>query len=402
MPHHRRQCHAWDTSLPAAAIQLAGGREGLYARPGTATMPSALAALARIRARRLQNQRLRRVGFARPENVVDWLGAMQAQEYEPATWALALRMKGAPRRDGIERAFDEGRLLRTHVMRPTWHFVTPESIRWLQALTSQRVQRTMATYNRKLALDQAVLRRGVSVFEKVLRDGRYLTRAELGERLGDAGIEARGIRLAHLAMHGELEAVICSGPRRGRHFTYALVAERAPAARLLDRDEALAELATRFLRSHGPATVRDFVWWSGLASADARRGIAACGAASESIEGLTYWTVASSGRAAAREAHAELLPIYDEYLVAYRDRAAVPHGPSAIPLMSRPQVIFQHAVVVDGCVAGTWRPAHSARGVAVDVTLLRPLARGERGAIEEATERYARFIGQPVTLRIGQ
>ena len=253
-----------------------------------------------ISTRRLRNQRISRTGFAAPEQVVDWLGAMQAQEYEPATWALALRMKGSPVRTDIEAAFEEGRILRTHVMRPTWHFVTPEAIRWLLDLTGPCVQRRMAVYNRRLELDPPTMTRAAKIFERALRDRQFLTRTELGERLRRAGLEATTMRLAHLAMHAELAGVICSGPRRGKQFTYGLIAERAPDARRLERDEALAELARRFLRSHGPATVRDFVWWSGLSTADARRGFEACRAASEVVHGLTYWSVESSRAGALR------------------------------------------------------------------------------------------------------
>jgi hypothetical protein len=363
-------------------------------------MPSLRAALVGIPPRRLYNQRISRAGFKRPDQVVDWLGAVQAQEYEPAMWALALRMSGTTVRAYIERAVDDGRILRTHVMRPTWHFVTADAIRWLQELTGPKVKRAMASYNRRLELDDRTLTRGVAVFEKTLRDGRYLTRAELAEYLRAAGIEASGPRLAHLAMHAELEAVICSGPRRGKQFTYALVAERAPGAKRLDRDEALAELARRFLRSHGPATVRDLVWWSGLSTADARRGIEACAALNESIDGLSYWSVEAPAAGASRDSKAELLPIYDEYLVAYRDRVAVPHGPTGIKSASGQLVTFQHALIVDGHIAGTWRPVRGSDGVRVDVTLLRPARRGERKAIEQAAGRYSQFVGAPVVLRV--
>ena len=172
-----------------------------------------------ISTRRLRNQRISRTGFAAPEQVVDWLGAMQAQEYEPATWALALRMKGSPVRTDIEAAFEEGRILRTHVMRPTWHFVTQEAIRWLLDLTGPCVQRRMAVYNRRLELDPPTMTRAAKIFERALRDRQFLTRSELGERLRRAGLEATTMRLAHLAMHAELEGVICSGPRRGKQFT---------------------------------------------------------------------------------------------------------------------------------------------------------------------------------------
>ena len=354
-----------------------------------------------ISTRRLRNQRIMRTGLETAADIVDWLGAVQAQEYEPATWALALRMDGKPVRRDLEDAFEAGLILRTHVMRPTWHFLTQDSIRWMLELTGPRVQQRMAPYNSQLELDSRMMTRAVKIFERTLRDRQFLTRTELGERLRRAGIDATGMRLAHVAMHAEQEGIICSGPRRGRQFTYGLIAERAPEARRMARDESLAELARRYLRSHGPATVRDFVWWSGLTTADAKRGFEACHATSEAVDGLTYWSVESRPSAASREATAHLLPIYDEYLVAYRDRVAVPHGPSGIAKGSGQTVIFQHAAIIDGHVAGTWRTFRRSRDITVTVTPLRRLTRDERRALGSAAERYQRFLESPVALEIG-
>ncbi len=223
-------------------------------------------------ARRLKNQRLSQTSFRKPEDVVAWLGAVQAQEYPGARWALGLRAKGLTDA-AVERAFDDGRILRTHVMRPTWHFVTPADIRWLLALTSPRVHAASAYIYRQTGLDPAGLKRSRVIFERALRDRVHLTRAELGAALARGGLVAAGLRLASFVMHAELEGVICSGPRRGKQFTYALLDERAPGARTLDRDQSLAEIVRRFFTSHGPATVRDFVWWSGLTVRDAQAGI---------------------------------------------------------------------------------------------------------------------------------
>jgi hypothetical protein len=343
--------------------------------------------------RRLLNHRISHAGLRRPEEVVAWLGAVQAQEYEPAKWGLGLRMRdGAPNAD-VERAFAQGRILRTHVMRPTWHFVTPADIRWMLALTGPRVHRAMASYRRALELDERTLRRGTAVFERALRDRRCLTRLELRERLRRARLAVQGVRLAHLAMYAELEGVICSGPRRGKQFTYALLAERAPDARRLDRDQALGELARRFFRSHGPATTRDFVWWSGLITADARRAIDIARARREEIDGLVCWTVGEARRGPTRDRPAHLLPIYDEYLVAYRDREWVSHGPAVITTSSGARVNFQHAVVVAGKVAGTWRLGTDTRAADIQATLLRRPGARDRRALADAADRYARFQG---------
>ncbi len=352
---------------------------------------------AAIAGQRLLNQCITGAGRRRPVEVVAWLGAMQAQEYAAATWGLGLRMQDGVVETEIERAFDQGRILRTHVMRPTWHFVPPSDIRWLLELTAPRVHRIMSPYNRRLGLDPATLARGTAIVERALRDRHDLTRAELGEQLERAGLALDSMRLAHLAMHAELEGVICSGPRRAKQFTYALLAERAPEARPLPRDEALAKLSRRYFRSHGPATIKDFVWWSGLTTADAKRGLEMNKARCEEVGGRTYWTVGPTTAGGTRGGMAHLLPIYDEYLVAYRDREAVPH---VITSRSGRFVTFQHALVIAGQVAGTWRTARNTRARAIHVIPLRRLTGGERRAIAEAVDRYGRFLGAPVSWSI--
>jgi hypothetical protein len=349
-----------------------------------------------IAQQRLENQRLTRAGFRVPAGVVSWLGAVQAQEYGPAKWALALRMAGRTTDQAIERAVDRGTILRTHVLRPTWHFVAPADIRWMLELSAPQVHRSMATYHRQNEVD-ALLTRAASIFERALGAGEYLTRAELGVHLERAGIPAKGTRLALLAMYAELEGVICSGPRRGSRFTYALLADRAPGAKTLPRDEALAALARRYFRSHGPATIRDFVWWSGLKTADAKRGLEMIRARSHDVDGRTYWTIGRTtpARVSSRGA-VHLLPIYDEFLVAYRDRAAVPQ-PASQSLGS-----FWHAVVSGGSIVGTWRTARAGAGCALSVTTLRSLTRQERAGLAQAVRRYATFLEQPVTFRSKQ
>ena len=336
---------------------------------------------------RLRNQLLSAAGLRRPEDVVAWMGAVQAQEFEPATWALALRMRDGAKDTDVQRAFDAGRILRTHVMRPTWHFVTAADVRWLQELTSPRVQRIATGYNRRLELDSRTLVRGVGIIERALGGEQHLTRTELADRLDRARLLIKGQRLAHLMMHAELEAVICSGPRRGKLMTYALVSERAPRALRMSRDEALATLSRRYFTSHGPATVRDFVWWSGLTSADAKRGLEMNRATSKAVEGLTYWSIPCRVAPVVRDHLAYLLPIYDEYLIAYRDREAVPHGSAALTI--REGVTFQHALIIDGQVAGTWRLTRDMSGPAAVPVPLRRLTSTERKAVADAVQRRA-------------
>jgi len=332
---------------------------------------------------------------------VAWLGAVQAQEFGPSKWGLSLRLPETITDATLDKAFDTGRILRTHVLRPTWHFVRASDIRWMLELTGPRVQRMVSNYCRKLGLDGAACTRAVSVFERAL-DGRSLTRGELSTHLERRGIRAKGILLAMLTIFAELEAVICSGPRRGKHQTYAQLAARAPDAARLSRDEALGKLASRFFRSHGPATMRDFVWWSGLTMSDTKRGLEIARAKSQVVDGYTYWTVGDMSRPGKASANTHLLPIYDEYLVSYRDRDAVPHGPTVVKSRSRESVTFQHSLVIAGQVAGTWRMTKADDRIAINVFPLRSLTGLERGQITEVTERYSRFIGMPVSASIAR
>jgi hypothetical protein len=285
-------------------------------------------------------------------------------------------------------------------MRPTWHFVTPADIRWMLELTAPRVHRTLAIYYRQQGLTNEVATRVIKLFDRALRDGQSLTRQELGARLARAGIMVKGIALALLTIYAELEGVMCSGPRRSGQLTYALFAKRAPQARRLSRDEALAELTLRYFRSHGPATIRDFVWWSGLLTADAKRGVEMNRARSEVVNGLTYWTAGRAPAGATRRIPVHLLPIYDEYTVAYRDREAVPHSTSSIISSSGRPVTFQHALVIDGKIAGTWRTSRKKEQPVVEVIPLRRLTGAERIGITQAVKRYERFLGTPVSFSI--
>jgi len=358
--------------------------------------------------RRLANQKLVTSTLRSPAEVVAWFGAMQAQEYAAARWALGLRAKGFTDAT-VEQAFDEGAILRTHAMRPTWHFVAPADIRWLQALTGPRVQALNAYYANKNGLDDRTIARSRVVIERALARGHQRTRTELGAALGKAGIPAAGQRLAYLMMNAELDLVICSGARRGKQFTYALLDERAPKARVLARDEALAELTRRYFTSHGPATLKDYAWWSGMTMKDVRRGVEIVGRAllQETFGELTCWSAAAApaftrgprgGGGLRATSSAYLLPIYDEYLIAYKDRKAM-SDPASARRTAATIDGWAHWLIVDGLFTGTWRRAETHAGIAVDVVPSRSLTADNRKAIAVAAKRYSAFLGKPVVVR---
>ena len=346
-------------------------------------------------ASRLGNQRLTRTTLRRPGDVVHWLGAAQAQDFATAKWGLALRAR-ALTEAAVDRAFNDGAILRTHALRPTWHFVTPADIRWILALTAPRVHAANAPYYQRNRLDRATLAKSRKVLERALRDATHLTRSELAAALKPAGIRASGERLAYIMMHAELEQVICSGPRRGKQFTYALLDERALAAQRFEREEALAQLTKRYFTSHGPATARDFAWWSGLTVREVMTGIALVEPTlSKTVwEGLTYWVAGSRSAPPVAAPTAHLLPNFDEYLIAYQDRGLVNSGP--MPRSGKAGFdVYANFLILDGRCAGTWRRTLQRNSVRVQVATLKPITRSNRIALEAAVQAFSRFVDRP-------
>jgi len=347
---------------------------------------------------RLSNQHITRQTLQEPAEIVARLGAVQAQDYAAAKWALGLRSRNATDGD-VERAVAEGTILRTHILRPTWHFVAPADIHWMLALTAPRVNAANAHAYRTLELDQATFRRCNAALLKALRGGKQLNRAELASVLQRARINTDGLRFIHLLMRAELDGIICSGARQGKQFTYALLDERAPQRRALERDEALAELASRYFMSHGPATLGDFVWWSGLTMADARAGVEANKPqlAQQAVDGRTYWFAASAPPPKGGPRAAYLLPNYDEYIVGYTDRSAIFDSAHADKLDARNNPLFQHTIVINGHIAGTWKRTLRKDAVGIELNPFAVLTKADRQAVAAAAEKYGAFLKLQVT-----
>ncbi|MCK6694376.1 MAG: winged helix DNA-binding domain-containing protein, partial [Thermoanaerobaculia bacterium] len=270
---------------------------------------------------RLSNQQLSGTNFRTVKDVVAHLGAMQAQDFPMAKWAVGARLPGATD-ETVEKALDNAEIIRTHILRPTWHFVAAEDLRWMLALTAPHIQRRMATYYRQLGMSEALCAKSNKIIARIL-EGRTRTRGEIMSELKLAGIPTDELRSTHLMFHAELEGVVCSGPRREKQHTYALIDERIPSGKPLRKEEALAELARRYFHSHGPATLQDYSWWSGLPAAEARAGLemAKPGLICEKIEGKEYWFKVP-GMQAPASTSIHFLPAFDEFMVAYTDRRA--------------------------------------------------------------------------------
>jgi hypothetical protein len=352
-----------------------------------------------IARRRLHNQRLWGPPCADVEDVAGRMAAMQAQELAYAKWSVAQRAGKVL--STVDRALAEGTLLRIHVLRPTWHFVRAEDIRWILTLSAPRVHALNAYYYRQLELDAALFRKSRKLLVKALRGGSHLERKDLAVALAEAGIVASGPRLAYILMDAELEALICSGAVRGKQQTYALVDERAPRARALTRDEALSQLTRRYFESRGPATLKDYVQWASLTVAEAKRGLESVRSTLEHevVDDRTYWFADVPARRAPASPRIDLVQIYDEYVMSYGESRDVlapaqpPTGQAAGP------AAYLHGILLDGQVIGRWRHAIEKGAVAIETQLYRKLRRPERDALDDAVARYGKFMGAAASLR---
>lgn len=350
-----------------------------------------------ILAMRRQNQLLVEDDHADAVEVVRQLCAVQAQDYLGAKWAVAQRTDNATS-DDIDKLFNDGAILRTHVLRPTWHFVAPEDLKWMVTLTAPRIRALSAYYFRKTGLDDAIFARVHEVIIKALQGHNYKTRNELAMSLQEAGIDTSDLlRLTYMVGEAELDAIICSGPLKGKQHTYALFNERVAASKNLSHEEALAELALRFFKGHGPATIEDYAWWSGLTKTDARKGFEAVksGLIHEVFGDKEYWFAPTPVPVAGDSVY--LLPNYDEYIVAYADRSNLLHKVNAERLDSRQNPLFNNAVVVNGIVVGTWKRTIRSKEISVALTLFESLNGNQQKLLDATIKRYGVYMGKPVS-----
>ena len=331
-------------------------------------------------------------------DVVRALCAVQSQDFAGGKWAIGMRGNGFDEA-AVDAAFDRGDIVRTHVLRPTWHFVAPEDLRWMLALTGPRIGRIMASYNTRLGITPAVFRKSHRVIEKALSEKGPLTRKELKTELDRARIPTDGTqRLAHLMMQAEIDALVCSGPQRGKQSTYALVDQRVKKSRMLKGDEALHELTVRYFASRAPATIHDFSWWSGLTIAECNRGIAIAGSALQrcTLNEKSYLAPADFALPSKVPATSHLLPNYDEYFIGFKDRSAIGQRIKSSALVTGGNALIAHVVMVDGQLVGGWRRAYDSVQTVLRFDLLVDLTRSELARVKRTVARFAEYTGGAV------
>jgi hypothetical protein len=348
---------------------------------------------------RVVNQQIPGIRFNKPGDLVAWMGAVQAQDYPAALWGVGLRTHGATQ-ESIQKAIAAKKIVRTWPMRGTLHFVAPSDVRWMLNYLTPRVVARAASRFRQLQLADATFSSSRLVIEKALSGGKFLTREAMYALLERSRISCAGQRGIHILWKLAQEGLICFGPHEGKHPTFVLLDEWIPETRIPSREEAIAILARKFFASHGPATLRDFVWWSGLPVAEARTALEEIKVsfASDVVAKQTYWFPVKSPKSnkAIRTAH--LLPAFDEFLVGYKDRSAAvdaKHARRAHPGGG----ILNPTIVMDGRIIGTWKRTIKQDTVFAQIRSFIRLNNDQHRNIEKAVERYAAFLGKSSAIR---
>lgn len=356
--------------------------------------------------RRLLNQRIAGERFGRPDEVVRWMGAMQAQDYRQALWAIGLRTTAAMLAD-VTEAIATRTIVQTWPMRGTLHFVAAENAKWMLELLAPRRLAADRSRRRQLELDESLLARCAHLVQEALRGGGRLTRSGVMRLLEDARISPKGQRGYHILWYLAQIGLICLGPLQDKEQTFVLLDEWVPAARRLARADALAELASLYFTSHGPATVDDFAGWTGLTLSDARAGLEAgrTGLLSERRDAKAYWVAANTPDHTMHDTSGVyLLPGFDEYLLGYKDRGDVLAPAHAHNVAPGGNGIFFPLIVAGGQVVGTWKRTLKQSGVAITLSpFTQPGISKERlASLANAAQRFSDFLDVPlVSTEIG-
>jgi hypothetical protein len=350
---------------------------------------------------RLLSQQIEVGEFIAAKELVRWMGAIQAQDYPMAKWAIGLRLAHATDQ-AVETALNNGEIIRTHVLRPTWHFVSAEDIYWMLECTAPYIKASLKSRHRQLRLSDAIFTKSNAIIETALSGGKHLTRKELVAGLEKGKIELGENRVSHLLLGAEVDGIICSGKTVGKEPTYALLEDRVPRTTRLDQEEALARLAGKYFSSRGPATLKDFIWWSGLPVGQAKLALELAGPelSSETIDSQVYWFTERHSAQKMNQKMVHLLPAYDEFLISYENRrVSLPFTDQKRTISSNG--IFRPIIVVDGQVMGIWKKRMEKDRVVIETTFFETPDPTTNFLVVEAASRYGDFLGKEIVIISG-
>lgn len=339
---------------------------------------------------RLYNQQIGHTNFKTPTEIVSWLGAVQSQDYAGGKWTIGLRLANSSD-DLIEQAITDRSIVRTWAMRCTLHFVAAADIHWIMKLLLPRLNAQCNTHFERSGLDKEAFKKSRNIFIKALEGGKQLTRKELKELHDKKGIPTDDNRISYLLQRASFDRLICFGEKRGKEFTHVLLDEWAPENIKLNHDEALAAFTLRYFQSHGPATVKDYSWWSGFTATEARKGLEMIKdkLSKVVIEEQTYWFAEQASTTAKTGTY--LLQAYDEYMVGYTDRSAMVHDDHIRKVAVANG--FRPSIIMDGKAIGTWRRDIEKNKVAIGIEPFLPFTKMQANAVNKACKNYSGFLG---------
>jgi len=347
---------------------------------------------------RLLSQKISSTQFSSAKEIVGWMGAMQAQDFAMAKWAVGIRLLNSTDAK-IEMALNKGEIIRTHVMRPTWHFVSADDVYWLLDLTAGKIKSALKTRDKQLELSESLFIRSNNLIESVLKEGNHLSREELTTVFNNANIRTDDNRLSHIMLRAELEGIVCSGQIKGNKPCYSLLSQRVPRKKTISRDESICELAKRYFTSHGPATFRDFVWWSGLSVTQARKGLESIQSDfnSEKVGSAKYWFKDSFSTIPPETNSVYLLPAFDELIISYKDRSStlsLIHNNKAVSQNG----IFHPVIVANGQVTGIWKRKIKKDELLIEMSSFLADEQFTADLINKAALEYGNFLNKQIKL----
>lgn len=342
---------------------------------------------------RLHAQSIEGKKFDTPLEAVKHMGALQAQDFGQAVWAVGLRT-ATPSLRAVEQAIASREIVLTWPMRGTIHFVPAEDAKWMVELMASRMLAASRYNQRSLNVTEEIIAQAGRTFKKQLSGGKQATRSAMMQGLASTGIDTSGQRGYHLLRHFSLTGLICLASAEGKQQTFALMDEWVKSSKQLSKEEALAELTKRYFISHGPASLRDFVNWTGLTTTDAKQGLEAIKPhlISEIIDGTQFWF--SPNITVKASSHIHLLPGFDEYFLGYKDRQHIIRAEDATKVVPGGNGVFKPLIVQNGQVVGTWKRQVKKQGVKISYDFFNdPIVEAKLNSQAKA---YALFLGLPL------
>lgn len=340
---------------------------------------------------RLINQQIATPVYTSPKDLTNWMGALQAQDYNMVKWAIGMRLKDC-NENTVQDAINKGELIRTHVLRPTWHFVSSDDVYWMLALNAEKIKSSMRARHNFLGLNPEIIKKSQSKIIKMLEEVDFLERDEIINRLFETKIVSDTHQVYHILTFSELDGLICSGPEINNKPTFTLLEKRVPVKIKYTREESIALLTKKYFQSHGPATIKDFVWWSGLNNTEAKKGIEMNKPEIKFVtEGMdNYWYFAENSDTGIDNYQIYLLPAFDEFIISYRERKFIIADDNYSKLISnngifRPVIIFKRQAI------GTWKRTVRKKTKEIDLLLFENTMKLSAKSLRQSLKKYQEY-----------